>query len=678
MMSILLVWFKIMLLGWAWIWLWPHALSPTDDRLKRWLFTGLGAALIGALMTSLSTLILAEFGRFTPDMELGVRAALFGIGMGIGIALDRRRLLRLLVASAPVSLLLLAGTVIIMKSSDRGEWILGGWDPGIYANEGMAAARTGTFYPDDSFFYEELTEEEWQIFTRSGKNRTERFPGVLIQPERQSFTFQFFRLTPAWYAALARSGGLPAILRGNAILGMLALLAFAAVALQLYNIRTMFFTVLLLAASPVFLFYSHTPTTEIFQLTLTGTMVLLLFGTRSDTSSNVLLVLLVLAAVLNRFSCLPFIGILLACSATGDCLDADRKAAWMRRALLIAACAAGAWIDFLIAPASLKGWNALPLILGVGIAGAGAALLVDIAGFSRSLREGLRHLKPLWLDIGAGLFLLGVIVTWFLRGHIGFDNDADNLVRLFPFTGILPLIVAAIGLLIVLFMRPRTSPYGTAAMLFFFFTGWMLVIHKNITDLYPWALRRYIPYLVPFIALSCGYALDRLWRMKSIRPAGAIAALTVFVFLLVQPGQSSDRAWRYTEYNGVSAVLEDIAEQIGANDVVIADHPWWGTPLALMHGKKMLDGKRLWSDESGERMKTALRAFERMAKNETRIRFLTSTGDGIEIYPIDSTAVTLDWTSSEVTFQEVIQHPRADEFALRTKTKTFRLYTWRP
>lgn len=668
-------WIALTIPGWSWIWAFRSFFSKETSQLKRLTLSGLLTYLVGIFSLSLGTLLLAEFGQYTnlAGIILFLLIVITGILTGLRHAKEHRALIR---QALPVSLLMLIAIVVIFAYPNRGEWILGGWDPGVYVNESMAIERSGSLYPDDSFFYELLTEEEQDIFTRTGKNRTERFPGILVHPENKSTTFQFFRLTPCLFASFARLGGIQAVSRANTILGVLAVLSVSVLCLHCFNARTAAGASLLLLASPVFLFYSHLPTTEMLQLFFILSLCLFVFQRLQTRTSLILIFLCTVGAVLNRFSSLPFIGILTLTSAVHDNVDDARKDKLPRRTVLIAGTVLGAILDIQISPVSLFGWSALPLILGVWAGASLLALCIDLCSKHFPGFEINKSCAGFAWPAFCILFLIGVGTSWFLREYFFGKNDADNLIRLFPFTGITPLATAGIGLLGIFIFRKRFSTASIAILIFYFVTSWLLILNKQITDLYPWALRRYVPYLLPFVALSCAALLDQIWNISKLRPAGPSAALCLLAILVLLPGRAADRAWRYTEYNGMTQAIQSIAEQVKTNDLIVADHPWWGTPLAMIHGVQVLNGKRLWSDKSGERMNVAESAFARLCTEGKRVRFLTSTGDGLNIYPFDSNHIEPDWTSDEVVFQEIIQHPRADGFELRTKKKTFRLYSY--
>jgi len=141
-------------------------------------------------------------------------------------------------------------------------------------------------------------------------------------------------------------------------------------------------------------------------------------------------------------------------------------------------------------------------------------------------------------------------------------------------------------------------------------------------------------------------------------------------------GRLSARACRYTEHDGFSAVLEEIAGQIRPGDLVVADHFRWGTPLRLLHGIPVINGEMWWAPGDRRRMDKALEVLARWRSQGHSIRFLTSTTNSVGLYPSPVAPVRLDWTSGPWMDRDIIHSRRARSFERREKERVFQLYTW--
>lgn len=677
----LLLALRLLIPGLAWSWPLYPAMSKSGSQPAAMAVTGSATLLTGLVVNLLLVLILGEAGLYLPAIEWGLLGALTATGAALGFARHRGALRRHAALSLPVAALFALGVFVVLLLPARGEWILGGWDPGVYINEGIALEKTGTLHPDDSFFADNFSGEEKKAFTRTGHGRTERFPGIVVDDERRAFTFEFFRLTPAMIALLHRSGGLTAAVRVNTVLGLLTLLFIAALLWTGTGGTHALFTTALLASQPIWLYHTHTPVSEMLHLTLILGIGLIATLRLRGPLASILKALLMLLLILNRYSFLPFSGILLAFLALSDLEREDRRQVLIERLLQIGAVLAGAMIDLSIAPVSPRGWSPSIPIFDIFFLGAFTSLVIDCLSSWRVFRS-LPGRIPTWAR-WTGITSLILAMAWLLTlgtKHIPVRHDDDILFRVASFTGYLPLLAGAAGAIFLFSRRGNALTPIKSVALFLAAIASLLLMKPWIVAVYPWATRRNLPYLVPAVAVFAGYLPALLWDgLPRKRLAGKIAAIVLLAALLLPLARKSWHAWSRVEFQGVSSVLARAADEIGGNDVVIVDSPRWGTPLALVHGKEVLNGKHLWRRKSAEEREIGLAALARLHREGRSIRFLTSTkGPGLDIYPFPIEPVTLDWESGDFALEEIIHSRRATDFVVSEKTHHLRLYTWSP
>jgi hypothetical protein len=183
---------------------------------------------------------------------------------------------------------------------------------------------------------------------------------------------------------------------------------------------------------------------------------------------------------------------------------------------------------------------------------------------------------------------------------------------------------------------------------------------------------------VPMAALLAGGALAFLWQTRGRwARAGQGLALVLAVLMVLAPHERLLRAFDLTEYDGVSAALAPVARQLGPADIVLVDHPWWGMPLAFIYGKNVLNGAGLWEypPAVATNLAVAAPALQRLVRSGSRVRLVTSSEDGIGIYPSGIGPASLDYESPSVTFRVVTHASRATRLAGETRTFRFRVYT---
>lgn len=667
--------------GIAWSWLMMPIVSNEPIWRQRMELLAFSAG-FGSIVSVLMTLFLGALDLYVPVWEL-VFLILFCLA---GFATGRLKspahassALRLNGIGLACMALLFATAI---ELDDRGTWVLGGWDPGVYVNQGIALAESGTFTPDDSLFHEVMVPHEQHLFTRNVSSRVERFPGVLVHDQDKSFAFEFFRATPAYFGLTMRWGGIEGIHRANLLLALLILPMFWSLAARLLSPIQASFGTLLLALQPIFIHHSHFPASEMLHL-LCVTGLLYAFTLRTSGGLISRLHLLFLGcAMLNRFSFMPFAGLFIATAAWADLERTDRSRVFRERTAQISIVILAAMADLVLAPASIAGWDVLPLLILVTVVTTAAALILDATaglGWVRRIRT-----TPLPVAVRCGtmaLLTLALLASWWIgRQQVG-GREIDNVYQLQAFTGWAPPLLALVGLALLWLGTTRVRAETVTAACWLGGITCLLLIDKNIVDWYPWATRRHLAYTLPVIALFAGVVPGRLWTLNRSAVTGRIAAVLLLLVVTASLGRQSLRAWSETDYHDVDQIVHKVADQLSPRDIVIADSPQWGTPLALWQNKSVLDGKRIWSKKENSnvmrKFQTLLQRWQRLGY---RTLFLTTTSSGPSIYGLSAESFTPVWQHepTRVELTEIIQHPKARVYQLKTFHTTPALYEWRP
>lgn len=659
--------------GWAWCW----CIRPQEtERKPNWLYRmaiyGAMSFIFGFLWNACTALALGQLGLYTSQRMHILRLACILTGLALARVRASKQIWPRLQAALPSGAGLILASLIILALPNRGQWIIGGWDPGVYLNQAVALHRTGSFYPSDLFFYQELEPEEQSAFTRTGNGRTERFPAVVINPQRQSFDYEFFRLTPAFFSVFQDAGGIHALTRANTIIGIASLLVLFALTWTAFGGISASVAVILLALQPIWLYHLHWPVTEHLQLFLI--LSFFLFAIIQPTRYRLRAICLV-AAVINRFAFLPFAGILLASQSVAEWNNPKRKKLIQAHVGTIGLLIAAGLINVLIAPTSLRGWTQFPLILTVSAIGFAGTIAVDIVISLLSMRGRLQKLLMRSRYGWVTMLTITVILSWLGRDHIAGPDHIDNLKQLSLFIGSTALMAGTVGnLYLLLKQHTRCHHIIWTTVMPLLLVTWLLVINKSITDLYPWATRRYLPWTALWIALSVPPLIQDLWNAKRLQWLGRICAIMGLATIVTQWLPMSRKAFLYTSYNGAYPSLLSISQSLEPNDVIISDHPRWGTPLALTFGNHVLNGREIWSNNDKRRTNAAIKAIEKLHQKGYRVLLLTSTSTAIAIFPFDQSQWQLLKEFPEYTYQQIIQHPRAAEYVLETTSANFKLY----
>jgi hypothetical protein len=660
---------QVILLGWSWSWLLPEI----ADRRRRLLVYAAYPVLIGLPLLLVLRLVSAEVLPLPSFAWL-----IFALGgVGAGWTTHRTGLVSRL---APATIAWAASAFVfalIMQLPGRSEWVAGGWDPGIYVNEGVQLARTGTYQHAPDPFFSALSEDEVKVFCRYRLSYLEAQPVVPLDEGSLAIKRFFFPLMSTAIATLAEEGGLRAATRVNGFLGFWVVLLFAAMlAAHTLPWKTVGFGVAMLGMQPVWLYHLNIPTSEMLQLLIICGIGLMLPYLRRHHIAVLVVAFLMLCAGLNRFGFLPFGTLLVLVIAVCDVQSKDRAWALQSHLLMLVPLwmAAGHCLYHNAITIERLGDLSRLILLSGGVLSIGV-IVVDLLSnqvkvvrfIVQSWRLGLVPVYGI-----TGLLLMALVL------QLGLANVPLIVKGMIHYVG-MPLIPAAFGLGYIYMRRDRIDDPLQVLTSFFIVSTALVLLQSEIAPLLPWASRRLMMYTVPLVALLGALVFEFFTRRH--------IALGI-VALLVMTGLSAPKAWdavRVSEYAGLSPHLRAVAAQIGPRDLVVADHFLFSTPLRMITGKMVINGEVLWMEEgadayhqaAADRFAAALPVLERFRSAGWTIRFLSSTDKLLSVYPA-ALSVVQDWQGESFSYEVVAHHAKATRFKVKPRTKQFTLYTWKP
>lgn len=569
------------------------------------------------------------------------------------------------------------GVAVCMLWPRRGEWIVGGLDPGVYVNRGVDIARVEGFSGEPDPAYRLLDARELPPFTRNFATYVESFPAVPLELSTRAPGHYFFRLTHVFAASWFRCGGLRAVTRFNLMAGLFVVFAFSAL-LVTHGLPwlTCFFFVLILVSRPLWVYHLQYPVSEMLQLFLVCGIGALLPFRRQGAWTLGLLGVSCAAAVMNRISFLPFGGLLALLMALQDAVRCGRRRVSLEHLVVWAGLALGLAYDLAFCRVTVACLGPVTKVL-LTVAGAalGLTLTVDAAAGSPAVR---RHVAALdtrpWRWWAAAAVSVMLAAACLPAGRSALVTGVSHAGLLMPFLGWSTALAALAGAGWLLVSTDSAWRDLRLFMLFLLGAALISLLHQHIAALYPYATRRHLAYATPAAVLGAGLAVRWLW-MRQGKP-GRLLAVVGLAVLLVETARPAWHAWSRTEYDGLSRVLKRAASQIDDRDVVLVDHPWWGMPLRFIYGLPVLNGKSFYSRPGPDTMEQGMAALARLRQQGRRIRFLTSTERGLEVFPLEVAPVRLDWSSDRVRLAVIMQGSEASGFRVRYKHKVFRLYTW--
>lgn len=614
-----------------------------------WLARFAAAAIAGIATTTPIAILLATLGGLSVwTQAVAVLALCWG-----GLTLHPPTNLRSTVTVVGRFTLVLSFLLLAIRIAPvPGEWIAGGWDPGVLLNQAGWVARTGSLHPSDPAFAELVRNPVLSLFLKTQGTLQEAYPGLPFDPEAGRWTFYFYPATPVLGAWVTQLGDTEWLLRLPVIIALLAwiIITGAGAAISGKN-RSGLAAGVAIAALPIWLYHARTPNSEMLELGLLAGLVCWGFGGSPRTTRGPVLFALMLTLVLNRISAILFGSLFLLF------LSADVRHRppgfwpWMASGLL------GGWMYYLFfSPESMaKLTHVLPRILSA------SAFMVVGSG----ILLGANRLPARWHKIVPWMVFAMGIGGWVMLEKTGQAPWREWQMNLNALTGYLhPAIAvgAALGLLVLLILSPAArSP------ILFLILSLLIVLHqKHVAELYPWALKRYLPFAAPLAACSLLSIPLLSGRVKLPSWIPVVIMVGLLGGCIVLQRHAIRDSVNNREFVGLADHIATLAAGVPPHAVVVADHFRWATPLAALHGLTVLNGEALWSRRDPELTEEVLR---QLVATGRPIVWMTGTRDGLTVYPRISTGEeTALTTPAPLTFQETIQHPRNRGFTTRTVT----------
>ncbi|MCO6400308.1 MAG: hypothetical protein J5I99_03660 [Verrucomicrobia bacterium] len=626
--------------GLSWVWLFH---PRTRIGATAW------AIALGLPAILLPSIALAEFGLFSWTALWVLAAAITLLGLAVGRA---RHYCYGRAGIAVLSVILFA----VFLWPNRGEWIAGGWDPGVNTNQGLLLARTGRLAQPQNPAVATLLREAPQAFARDRAGFTEVFPGFPVDPESGGLRPYFYRATPTFIAIAKLAAGRDAALRANHVLWIFALALFVAL-LASADIPPLGIGLgaLALLLHPIVLAHTATPASEMLELALVCATGLLLCS--KERAAPILLFGILLLASLNRASFLFHQAILLLVLVGWDAGETDRRVVTIRHLAIASSLLAGiAWYTW-VAPNAVVKLQHLRPVFGVLTMGSLATFLM-----ADSLFAIWKPKRTLRLLAFAGLTAL--LLRELLRAT-PWDEFLGNASAWLAYAPPVAVVLAAIGCA----LHARKSPL--APWLIWLLTALFLVLlRRHTAELYPWATKRWLAFSPPLLAAGAALMLHAA-HTRSRLMRGLATAVVLLALGSTLPRARA--AWQSTEYNGAVRALDAIASNIRSDDIVVSDHFLWGTPLALAYGATVLNAEPLLDGRgSSEEVARAL------AQSHRRILFLTSTRREMAIWPpvLQGAYPLTDAVSLSTTTR--IQHRKNRGFERQNSSSRLRLFLWTP
>jgi hypothetical protein len=533
------------------------------------------------------------------------------------------------------------------------EYIEGGWDPGVYVNTAVNVARTGSLTVHDRVL-PLLNPSERSLFyhLRGVPPLPQKYGGFsVIDEDKGIIRPRFYHLYPSLSAILAAFYGAKGVFYVNPILAIGSVIGIFLLGRTLLSPTTGLVAAAILALDPVQVWFSRFPTSEMTAqfFLIAGTIALLSYLSSNHLSyafiSGMCLGVALLARPSNVLILTPALIIAFLC----------RKEKMFQRKDMI-------FLLLLCFFALHLTWQSLYfnrlyfmrlytymcpslrrhlLFIGLPILG----VVVTMRLWYGKLREkSIRFEKSsllLKIITVSGLLII-TFYGYFVRPKVGSGFDSTNLVELGWFVTPLGLIIGLGGVNLSIFKLRSEKVFPLVLLVV---SSILFLYRKDLYPIYPWALRRYVPMVIPGLALYSGIAftearhyLSSRWdKFLDSRIIGALL-ITVIAVLLFFKISSAPMLVTTTDYKGMANFISEMAKQL-PEGLFVCEGSWLATPLAYIHGRETLQVSDLTPDKCRKLEKVFLKLLNRGEKIWYIPLRKNPIGEMIDFLPVQSFGV---------------------------------------
>lgn len=546
--------------------------------------------------TATVALVLANLDRFTTAGVLVVGAAL-PVAVGVWGWRHRRQLG---VSPGALAVVALAGVVGAVTLLPGFPYLVGDKDPGVYAAHAVAIERTGGTAVEDPVL---SRRDEVPVTPYLVHRVPAMYPGYWVdQDDPARVRPQFFHLLPSLLAVAYGVGGFTLLFNVIPAITALAAATLGLAVRRVAGTAAGALTSVLLLVNLMQVWHGRHPATEILTeafLAGAGLALVLARDARRGWLATVAGILVATGFLARPDGLLP---VLIAYSAAMLLVGLRREVALAGRFL------AGLGVG--MAYASYQAWHLnrtyllandmpdWPLVLAgaaaVAVGAVGLRVATDrwgerLAPAARRLARGRDPRTLLATAVGAAA-AVGLVLAWFrpdlfdpviattLDGRRIPRLDEYNLRKLSWFFTVPGLVVMWAGLVLAMRRRSLTPLWLVVlpgAALFPLYV-WEAHIESRLL----WWSRRFVPAIIPAMAILIAVALAALLahegrRRTAARTGGAVLA----ALLVVLPARQTLEVRPHREFGGSVELIEQIASVAPTDALFLWEHPAPGDPF---------------------------------------------------------------------------------------------------
>jgi len=518
------------------------------------------------------------------------------------------------------------------------EYILGGWDPGVYLASGVSIVKNGVINFTDGLL-QNLNPEERNLFLSRGFGLYEFYPGfrLLNPPDGSMLSPQFVHMYPALLAWTFSLFGINFCFSLNSVLALGSIIAVYVLARCMVERKAALLAAAFLALNPLQIWMARFQNSEILtQLCFILGFAFLFLGSRTFSSQNriwnyfthIISGVCFWIGLLTRYDAIVSIAIILSLGILNIAWMAFSPPASGPRLAWLLTLFLGLFHAFMheIFIASLYvplGRLIKPFLFFTILSSLILGSLIFL--FRKKLEKLSTHFTRLRWTACFIFFLILSYMILIRTQDVSLGYDRLNILHLSIMASWPVMVLALMGIFNSL-LKFKTLPE-----IAFFAAGLAIsiavVYRKYIDPFYLWAGRRFIPVVFPFLMILAAKGIERvgsLFKTSNTNPSKVLESSTVLyvfilgLFLLTTQPQRSELAG-YRDYQGITEVFENMAKKIPEADFIITQERGVAEVLHLVYGRPAL----YLRNADQEKMKKLQEILTRRLQTQSKVLVLT-------------------------------------------------------
>ncbi len=462
-----------------------------------------------------------------------------------------------------------------------GEYLIGGWDPGVDINVGANIAhKHSIIYQDHLLTF--FNQKDLQILYPYAKSIGIKYPGMYIYDFKKGLLVpQFYHMYPVWLAIFYSIFSNKAILFVNPFFALFNIILFYCLMVNFRGKKFALFATLFFALNPIQIWNARFSTSEVLTQTyfLVGFILLFDYIRYHFSIFGIFAGIAFGLAILTTPTSLLFIPVLFLFLIISYNSIGSYK---YFMASFIVILMHFTFQTFFIAKKYtqliLSFFSISNIFILVGIIFISFLLIFKTKWIHYIVKFFKKYSYMRILSLSFFIYLL----LYLLFPDLLSKNNGLN--KLLWFITLPSFFVGILGSIYISWTSKDSVEwlFFLTAILFMVF----FIYDPRMIPTYPFTLRRFIPVVIPWLSMCIALIPFLLYELNSQRYK--LVAIIVSIFIIIYPLYKNRILITHIDYKGFFKFIKEYQRQVPNNKIIFCDNRWLGYPLELFFKKKII------------------------------------------------------------------------------------------